>query len=528
MTYKDTCLRAVDEYLATLQDGTVPGQDAEGEILKNTRKLFGIHNSACAKDEKWKKPIAMTFEQTAYFLSRICQFRRVVYDGASIGESLLCMYVEDGRDAGLYVDAEEIVKRLINKYTSATSAVKREVYLLIKEEAEAVPPTSDPDLVAVNNGIFDFRNKRLLPFSPDHVFLGKCPVDYVPKAVSPVIHNPDDGTDWEIEDWMRSLSDNPEIVGLLWEILGAAVRPNVRWDKVAFLLGENAGNGKSTFCDLCKALSSNAVDLSMHDFGDRFGLDKLMGASAIICEENNVADYLGDGAKFKKVITGEQLTVDRKYKSRVSFRFSGLVVQASNGLPRLKKHDEGFYRRFLIIPFTKSFKGTANKKYIRQKYITRKDVLEYVLRKVLNMNYYELAEPDVCKDALAGMKTQNDPVIQFLGEVLPELKWDLVPWAFLYDLYKAWMKAANPSGRPVSRNEFTRRVRGSVAAPWTCTDAAPVRPSTNNLLGRPEPLIMEYNLTEWMNQTYKGLEPDKLCVPSKINNQQKVRGIMRV
>ena len=57
----------------------------------------------------------------------------------------------------------------------------------------------------------------------------------------------------------------------------------------------------------------------------------------------------------------------------------------------------------------------------------RKEVVEYVMYKVLNMNYYEFDVPEVCKNALEEYKEFNDPVRQFMAEIMPQLQWDFVP-----------------------------------------------------------------------------------------------------
>ena len=79
-------------------------------------------------------------------------------------------------------------------------------------------------------------------------------MNYNPNAKNPVIHNPDDGTDWDVESWMADLSDDPEIVNVLWKILGAVIRPNVAWGKAAWLYSESGNNGKGTLCQLMRAL----------------------------------------------------------------------------------------------------------------------------------------------------------------------------------------------------------------------------------------------------------------------------------
>lgn len=50
----------------------------------------------------------------------------------------------------------------------------------------------------------------------------------------------------------------------------------------------------------------------------------------------------------------------------------------------------------------------------------RKDVLEYVLYHLLaETDYYELDEPQACVALLDEFREVNDPVRQFLGDVLP-------------------------------------------------------------------------------------------------------------
>ncbi|NCB94113.1 MAG: hypothetical protein EOM40_16365 [Clostridia bacterium] len=99
--------------------------------------------------------------------------------------------------------------------------------------------------MAVNNGIFDYDAKTLLPFLPYYVFLSKYRVNYNARAKNVVIHNDSDNTDWDIESWMSDLSDDPEITELLWEILGAVIRPLNPWDKSTWFYSEQSNNGNS-------------------------------------------------------------------------------------------------------------------------------------------------------------------------------------------------------------------------------------------------------------------------------------------
>lgn len=333
------------------------------------------------------------------------------------------------------------------------------------------------------------------------MFLSKSRVSYVANPVNPVIHNPDDGTDWDVESWMGELSDDPEIVNLLWQILGAIIRPNVNWDKAAFFVSSVGCNGKGTLCALMRNLCGPGTYASvpLADFGKQFLLEPLVRASAIIVDENDVGDFSEKNANFKAIITKDVLQIDRKYEKPISFQFRGFVVQCLNDLPRAKDKSESFYRRLLFVPFTKCFTG-AERKYIKADYLARPEVLEYVLWRILNMDYYELSNPAACQAAMDEYKQANDPLRQFADEIFPRLAWDLVPLAYLYDLYKAWMAQNCPGGHLLKQRNFRDEIIKLQAdiPGWTCPGRDAIK-RPGQAMSKPEPLTREYNLVNWSN-----------------------------
>ena len=165
------------------------------------------------------------------------------------------------------------------------------------------------------------------------------------------------------------------------------------------------------------------------------------------------------------------------------------------------------------MPFLKCFTG-KERKYIKHDYLHRKDVLEYVLWRVLNMDYYTLSEPEACRLALEEYKEYNDPIRQFIDEILPECKWNLLPYAFLYDLYKSWFKLASPNGTLIGRNTFISDLNRTLQ---TNPDWYPAPGGTavraGDKMNAAEPLIFDYHLDKWMNPAYRGSDKEKLCHP---------------
>lgn len=451
-------------------------------------------------------------------------------DGNNAGNYQLGIYQDCGENEGIYVTTEDLFIKVIKKYNFNISVSGiRQVMELLRYTAPVVAVRKYRNLIPVNNGIFDYDTKKLLPFSPDYVFVSKCKVNFNAAATNVVIHNDDDGTDWDVDSWIHELTDDPQVEQLIWQIIGAVIRPNVRWDKVVMPYSTKGNNGKGTLCRLLRNLcgEGNYTSIAINDMSKNFRLAPLLSASAVIVDENNVTGYLDDASTFKALITGDKVQIEAKYKNPVDFRFSGLMVQCVNFLPRVNDKTSSFYRRILMVPFEKCFTG-AERKYIKDDYLNRQEVLEYVLCKVLEKipSYYEFDVPDACTRLLDDYKTFNDPVRQFAEEMLPELKWQLVPNKFLYDLFKAWYEENIPSGRVQGKNSFLQEFKDVIAEhdDWKATGSSV--PTQGYSFGS-EPLIIRYNLTKWMNDAYRGTDAAMICTPSMDTIKSSVSGIIR-
>ena len=419
---------------------------------------------------------------------------------------VLAVYMDHGPNTGIYITDEVSIRVLAREYNFSISPKELDhVIDMLADNAPRVMVSTNRDLIAVNNGIFDYKTKTLLPFTPEIVFTAKSAVNYNENAANPVIHNDADGTDWDIESWMADLNDDHEIVALLWEILSAIIRPNVAWDKTAWFLSEVGNNGKGTLRTLMRNLCGERAwtSIPVADFGKDFHLEPLIRTNAVLVDENDVGEYVDKAANLKAVITNDVILINRKNKTPIAYQFRGFMVQCVNDTPRFRDKSGSLYRRQLIIPFDKSFTG-AERKYIKQDYMHRTEVLEYVLYRVLSGNFYELSEPAAVRAALHQYKIENDPVRAFAEEFLDRVVWDLLPWRFLYALYRAWLTKDQPSNPPLGYNKFIKHltlilqeaVGEGEGYGWFVTPAA-VR-TKNRILGE-EPLAVEYNLDQWFD-----------------------------
>jgi putative DNA primase/helicase len=126
-----------------------------------------------------------------------------------------------------------------------------------------------------------------------------------------------------------------------------------------------------------------------------------------------------------------------------------------------------------------------------------------------------------CREALDDYRGNNNFLLSFWNEIEPQLCWDLVAFRFLHDLYKEWFRRSNPSGQPESLNSLIAFLRQQLAAShsWDHKGSVDVRPK--GAMSVPEPLIAEYNLTDWMNNSYTGTDALKRSMVSPLKANYK-------
>lgn len=519
-----------DAYIENLDlDNPPTPEEIAIELVQKIEDQIVLENQLRSKGTGFKIPETLTFDQIASLMAALYPIARISCAGLSADTEydLLAIYVPDGDDAGTYVTYKEVFYKLARRFNRRLNS--REFDEIMNVLRTLVPRKTrcmDRDLIAVNNGIFNYETKELSPFTPELVFMTKSHVDYNPCAVNVLIHNDDDNTDWDVESWMNELSDDPEIVELLWQILGAIIRPHVRWNKSAWLYSESGNNGKGTLCELMRSLCGDTAyaAIPICDFAKDFALEPLTHSTAIIVDENDVGTFIDKAANLKAVITNDVIPINRKFKTPISYQFYGFMVQCLNEFPRIRDKSDSFYRRQLFIPFDKCFTG-KERKYIKDDYLHRKEVLEYVMYKVLHMNYYTLSEPASCASVLAEYKEFNDPIRQFFEEVEYQFKWDLLPFSFLYELYKSWFRKNSPNGSIQGKNKFISELLNVIQGnqTWYCIDKSKTIRSAGKMIG-PEPMIAIYNLDDWKNPTYTGNDVNRSCEPKL---QDYYRGLLR-
>ncbi len=524
--------QTVSAYLTSIVDD--PGVDLRAvrdTLIRRINAEFDIENRGRKDSGSFLPPIrkVQVLDEHTAAMVLLARHRIVAVDlaeGEADDLTELAVYVAYGENAGTYSASKTRIKSLVSDLRpSATAGTIESTYARLRIHAPVVTRTVEPHLIPVANGVFDHARQTLREFSPDWVFLSKFPVDYVPTAANEVIIMPD-GEEWDVESWIKSLSDDEGVPELLWEIISAAVRSHAPWNKAIWFMSERGNNGKGTLIQMLQNLLGTKAcsSIPFAEFGKPFLLEPLLYSRVNLVDENDVGKLADSLAAWKAFVTGDAITLDRKHKTPVKFRWRGLDIQCQNStLQRTKDRSGSFYRRLLVVPFEKWF-GEGERRYIKTDYLARPEVLRYVLKRALEMTHTTLSNPDACQRALENYQGDNNYLLAFWLEFETDFVWDLLPYRFLHALYCEWLRRVNPSGRPESQPALTAFLSAHLAGSeeWDAKRSA-TRPGTG--MAMPEPLIDQYGLDEWTNSTYTGSDPAKRCIVSPLKENYK--GLVR-
>jgi putative DNA primase/helicase len=464
-THNEVLGAAEAELLDSIDLASPPSPlDVERRLIALTNVVLGQENLKREPRERFAMLKHLAFSQLAKILLVLHSVVAISPDGSGrkSPKDLIAVY---DPDRGVYKTGPDEVREVARRYNrELTVNGARELITVLREWAPRVRENSEPDWIPLANGDFNFGTKELHPFSRHRVFLNRIPTSYNERASLVSIRNAKDGTYWDIVSWIRELAcGSPELEVLLWQVLAASVRAKHPWNKGVGFFSPYGNNGKGTLLDLTRELvgHGNNLSASLLELSLPATQEAITGKSLITGDENNVNAFLKFSDVVKKLVTGDPLFVNPKYEKPYNYAFAGFMIQCLNELPKSGDKTQSFWRRWLLIPFNANFEG-CERKYIKTDYIRRPEVLEYVLKCVLEMDFDEFAETDETRQLLAEAKLHNDPARLFWDEHKDQFVWTLLPLAFLYDLYKAWFDDVKPSGRKVDRTSFYESLRAAV------------------------------------------------------------------
>ena len=348
-------------------------------------------------------------------LSKIATFTFITKSNTA-DNSLLYLY---NLDEGIYTASADEFNVLCKTFDSRIKPNDwKQIKMMVRTMTKIRKPLESANLVPVQKGILDLKNKQLRPFDPKYIITSKIATAYNPPKFIPK-----DREGNTFDDWLSSIAcGDSELITLFWQIILEAINPNYTRNKFAILYGDG-NNGKGTFQRLLINLigESNVSALKPAQFSDKFNLETLVGK---VCNIGDEApnDYLKNPSDLMSITSGDTVLVNPKGRPAFEATFKLFNIFSGNYIPNGGNKTKGWYRRIMIVPFNADFNGQTEKPWIKNEFLADKDVLEYVLYKAVNQEpFTQFIEPKVVKDLLEEYQEDNNYLLDFIkNEYIPK------------------------------------------------------------------------------------------------------------
>ena len=316
---------------------------------------------------------------------------------------------------GYYQQDEKIIERkMIDLFPAIKQAQRAEVlaYIRIKTHIHSGDLKVNPYIINLKNTRLDIRTGQCLEFTPEAIEFDRIPVTYDPSAYCA-----------DLDKMLsRVFLGDREVIDLFEEMIGACLLKHNRYQK-AFMLYGSGSNGKSTILDLIKTFlgSRNYSSMALEKVTERFNPAELENKLANIGDDiDNVT--IKDTGTLKKLFAGNSIQVERKGERPFTIEPYATHIYSANSIPRSFDKSDGFYRRWLFIPFNAKFSSEdADYDPLIEDKITTKIALSYLLNMGIRgadrlLKRGKFTEPESVKNALEAYKNENSTTLSWIED----------------------------------------------------------------------------------------------------------------
>lgn len=248
----------------------------------------------------------------------------------------------------------------------------------------------------------------------------------------------------------EDLGETEKAISLLQEFAGASLVGMATTWAVCLVLVGPGNDGKSRVLSVLRALfpATAVCSIAPNAWSRGFLLAELAGKRLNVVSELPSGD-VQDGDRFKQVVAGDPVPAERKYEAPFTLVPEAGHVFACNELPGTRDQSRGFWRRFAVIPCTRSFAAHEEVKNI-DRLVIREELagiaawaLEGAARLQREGRY---TTPRASEEAKAEWQADSDQVRQWVTArcaVLPPgtSSWREAGLEKLYPDYRAWAQS---------------------------------------------------------------------------------------
>jgi putative DNA primase/helicase len=332
---------------------------------------------------------------------------------------------------------------------------------MVQAREPFINDTPDTEHLNVENGLLQWRTGLLKPHTDKVPSTTRIPVRWNPDATCP-----------NIDKFLQSVVD-AECVPVLEEVAGYALYPDQPLHKAVMLAGSGR-NGKGVYLRIMSALigpANIAATPPQRLDTDRWAVAQLYGKLANLVGDVDPRTFK-ETATFKQATGQDMLQGEHKYAAPFMFTSRALIVAAFNSLPRSVDTTEGFFSRWLVVPFPNQFVDPdehgnippgcyAKDPELAAKVTTTAELEGFLVRAVAGlqrvMERGRFTRAEAIADAETEFRRHADPVRGFLADKAVA---DIDAWISRADLHAAFKNWSADAGIGVmSARRFAEKVR---------------------------------------------------------------------
>ena len=231
---------------------------------------------------------------------------------------------------------------------------------------------NNPSLITLENGVLDLDTMELKPHNPGHLSRVLLPRTYTKPAhkindktlFADVAKNLKDTKFWKFLTSSMTLDDivqHKDIETLLEMLAAPLIKHQI--DEKAFMHVAKGGNGKSIFLEYIGHFygKTNGLNASLHDLAtDRWIPAELDGK--LYNTFGDISKYhLVDTSIIKTITGSDTITVQKRWQNPFSMLAFAKLIFSTNRFPKIYDQTEGFFRRWIIIEWKRSFTNSPDK-----------------------------------------------------------------------------------------------------------------------------------------------------------------------
>ena len=304
-----------------------------------------------------------------------------------------------------------------------------------------IPKEPPVEWIQFKDKVFDLKNQTIFEATPEYFFINPISWRLGESEETPTI-------DKLFKEWVGESKEE-----ILYEIIAYCCYRSYPMH-FAFVLDGSGRNGKTQFQVLLrKFLGANNVCSSDFDtlIESRFESAKLYKKLVCCIGETNFG-IISKTSLFKRLTGGDLVNFEYKNKAPFDdFSYAKLIIN-TNSMPSSEDTSEGFYRRFMIVPFLNEFEEGKNiiEKIPEIEYENMAKKILKVIKKIIETGKIT-SQGSIEERKLAYLKASNPLSIFLEAHCIRDIEFE-VTYARLYGAYCNYL--LKKKKRIVTRKEF--------------------------------------------------------------------------